>query len=134
MRKITQLDFDILFEQAYSSPRKRAHLNLHASFDDKVQRLYIALIKGSYVEPHYHELEHQWEMFTVQRGILKIILYDKNGLVIDTFLVGDNQDIQSIEFQPGDVHSVECLSEDALILEIKEGPYIEKHAKALLSI
>ncbi|WP_367651912.1 WbuC family cupin fold metalloprotein [Vibrio sp. Y42_MX_L11] len=44
MRMITQENIASLFEQANNSPRKRAHLNLHASFDDKVQRLYIALL------------------------------------------------------------------------------------------
>lgn len=133
MRKITQSDIQLLFEQASNSPRKRAHLNLHASFDDKVQRLYIALLKGSYVEPHYHELAHQWEMFIVQSGMLKVTLYNKAGSVINSFLVGNGQDVQSVEFQSGDIHSVECVSEQALMLEIKEGPFIEKYAKVLLS-
>jgi len=132
MRKITQADIKTLFEQANYSHRKRAHLNLHASFDEKVQRLYIALLKGSYVEPHYHVLAHQWEMFFVQSGVLKVTLHNKNGSVISSCLVGDEQDTQAIEFKPGDIHSVECISEQALMLEIKEGPFIEKHAKVLL--
>ena len=133
MRKITQSDIELLFEQASNSPRKRAHLSLHASFDDKVQRLYIALLKGSYVEPHYHALAHQWEMFIVQSGVLKVTLHHKDGSVISSCLVGDEQDTQAIEFNPGDVHSVECVSEHALMLEIKEGPFVEMHAKILLS-
>jgi len=133
MRKIIQSDIELLFEQASNSPRKRAHLNLHTSFDDKVQRLYIALLKGSYVEPHYHALAHQWEMFIVQSGVLKVTLHHKDGSVISSCLVGDEQDTQAIEFKPGDVHSVECVSEHALMLEIKEGPFVEMHAKILLS-
>lgn len=132
MRKITQSDIEFLFEQASNSPRKRAHLNLHASFDDKVQRLYIALLKGSYVEPHYHALAHQWEMFIVQSGVIKVTMYKKNGTIINCFLVGEDQNINSVEFQPGDAHSVECISEKAVMLEIKEGPFVEKHAKVLL--
>lgn len=133
MRKITQSDIELLFEQASNAPRKRAHLNLHTSFDDKVQRLYIALLQGSYVEPHYHALAHQWEMFIVQSGVLKVTLHHKDGSVISSCLVGDKQDTQAIEFKPGDVHSVECVSEHALMLEIKEGPFVEIHAKILLS-
>lgn len=134
MRKITQTDIKLLFEQASNSPRKRAHLNLHASFDDKVQRLYIALIKGSYVEPHYHELAHQWEMFVVQSGVVKITIYNNDGVVLNSFLVGEGRNISAVEFLPGDVHSVECISEQALLLEIKEGPFIEKHAKVLIKL
>ena len=132
MRKITQIDIELLFEQAINSPRKRAHLNLHSSFDDKVQRLYIALLKGSCVEPHYHELAHQWEMFIVLSGVLRVALHNNTGLVIDSFLVGDEKNVKSVEFQPGDVHSVECISDKALMLEIKEGPFVQKAAKVLI--
>lgn len=133
MRVITQENIASLFEQANNSPRKRAHLNLHTSFDDKVQRLYIALLKGSYVEPHFHALAHQWEMFIVQSGVLKVRLHNKDGSVISTILVGDEQNVQAVEFKPGDIHSVECMSDQALMLEIKEGPYMEEQAKVLLS-
>lgn len=127
------MDIDLLFNAAESSPKRRAHLNLHTSYDDKFQRLYIALLKGSFVEPHFYELEHQWEMFIVQSGILKIILHHKDGSVLSSCLVGDEQDIKAIEFKPGDVHSIECLSDKALILEIKEGPFVAMEAKILLS-
>lgn len=132
MRKITQADIKTLFEQANYSHRKRAHLNLHASFDEKVQRLYIALLKGSYVEPHYHALAHQWEMFIVQSGVLKVTLHNKDGSIISSCLVGDEQDTQAIEFKPGDIHSVECISEQALMLEIKEGPFVQTVAKIFI--
>ena len=133
MLTISKTKIEILFEQALKSPRKRAHLNLHTSFDDKVQRLYIALLKGSYVEPHFHALAHQWEMFIVQRGVLKVKLHNKDGSVISSILVGEEQNVQAVEFKPGDIHSVECISEQTLMLEIKEGPFVEKHAKVLLS-
>lgn len=133
MKKITKPDLELLLQKASNSPRKRAHLNLHTSFDDKVQRLYIALLKGSYVEPHFHALAHQWEMFIVQNGVLKVTLHNKDGSVISSILVGDEQNVQAIEFKPGDIHSVECISEQALMFEIKEGPFIEKHAKVLLN-
>ena len=133
MKVITQVDMASLFEQANNSPRKRAHLNLHTSFDDKVQRLYIALLKGSYVEPHFHALAHQWEMFIVISGVLKVTLHTKDGSEKNSILVGDKQNVQAVEFNPGDIHSVECISGQALILEIKEGPFIEEYAKVLLS-
>lgn len=133
MRVISQEDMASLFEKASNSPRKRAHLNLHTSFDDKVQRLYIALLKGSQVGPHFHALAHQWEMFIVQNGLLKVTLHNKDGSEKNSILVGDKQNVQAVEFKPGDIHSVECISGKALILEIKEGPFIEEHAKVLLS-
>lgn len=120
-----------LFADAKASPRKRAHRNLHASYDEKIQRLFIALIKGSYVQPHYHELPHQWEMFVVINGNIRVCLYNSDGSVNLEFLVGEGQDTQVVEFQPYDIHSVECVSETALMLEIKEGPFDPNNAKVV---
>jgi cupin fold WbuC family metalloprotein len=130
LRSFAASDFETLFEQAALSPRKRAHLNLHSCFDEKVQRLYIAMLQGSYVEPHYHELPHQWEMFFVLQGVVVLTLYNNDGSVIKSLMMGEGQDIQSIELQPSDIHSVECISARVLMLEIKEGPFNPEFAKA----
>ena len=102
---------------------------MHGSHQEKVQRLLIALVKGSYVEPHYHALPHQWEMFIVMEGQLQVCLYGRNGEVIKQFIAGDNTGISIVEFSPGDIHSVECLSPRALMVEVKEGPFDSSFAK-----
>ncbi len=50
MRILDKKFLSSLHEDAIESPRKRSHLNLHDSFNDKVQRLFISLVQGSYVE------------------------------------------------------------------------------------
>lgn len=130
MRQINEYDFDALISAAKKSDRKRAHRNLHSSYDDKVQRILIGLVKGSYVAPHYHSLPHQWEMFTLLNGQLKICLYNQQGEVTDTKVIDSVQSAgQMIEFSPNEIHSVECLSEEAIMLEIKEGPFRPECAK-----
>ncbi|GIU18065.1 MULTISPECIES: WbuC family cupin fold metalloprotein [unclassified Shewanella] len=124
---------DNLLGDAKASPRRRAHLNLHKTFDDKVQRLFIALSKGSYVEPHYHELPHQWEMFVVINGVIRVTVYNSDGSKLKELLVGDGEECRAIEFQPFDIHSVECISDDALMLEVKEGAFDPDFAKVLLT-
>lgn len=118
-----------LYQQAEHSDRKRSHLLLHKSHDEKVQRLLIALVKNSFVEPHYHELANQWEMFIVMQGQLRIKLYDNEGTVIKDFNAGSGLPVSIVEFHPGDIHSVECISEQALMMEIKEGPFNPQFAK-----
>lgn len=130
MRVIDKAVTEQLYRDAEQSARKRAHLLLHASYDDKVQRLLIGLVRGSFVEPHYHELSHQWELFTVMEGELDIRLYDAQGGVTRQFVAGPGSGITMVEFNPGDIHSVECLSERALMLEVKEGPFDPAFAKA----
>ncbi|MBE0369249.1 WbuC family cupin fold metalloprotein [Pseudoalteromonas aurantia] len=131
MKSFTSSDCDTLFAQAESSEVMRAHKLLHDSHDDKVQRLLIAFVKGSYVAPHYHELPHQWEMFVVMRGELLIKTYsylDEVKVVSET--IAREGDI--LEVQPREAHSVECISNRALLLEIKEGPFQDKYAKVML--
>ncbi|MCW6033893.1 WbuC family cupin fold metalloprotein [Pantoea sp. JK] len=130
MRLIDDAMIQSLFDSAVSSERKRSHILLHNSQQDKVQRLLIGLVQGSYVEPHYHELPHQWELFTVLEGVLEITLYNENGEILSKFNAGPTSNTKFIEFAPGDIHSVECISERALMLEVKEGPFDDKFAKA----
>ncbi|ARJ43137.1 metalloprotein [Pantoea alhagi] len=118
-----------LYQEAERSERKRSHFLLHKSHSETVQRLLIALVEGSFVEPHYHELANQWEMFIVMRGQLRIKLYDNQGNVVNDFIAGPELPVSVVEFQPGDIHSVECISEQALMMEIKEGPFNPEFAK-----
>lgn len=129
MREFSRKLFDSMYQKAKESPRKRSHHNLHVSFDDKVQRLFIALVKGSYVTPHFHDQQHQWENFFVIEGIVKVCLYNPDGTIRKTLFVGEGKDCQAIEFLPNDIHSVECISERAFMLEIKEGPFVADAAK-----
>lgn len=118
---------------ALASPRKREHLNLHNSFEEKIQRLFISLTKGSYVKPHYHELPHQWEMFVVME-IVEVVFYSTGGQEQQRLLVGEGQSCKAIEIYPMEIHSVECISNKTLMLEIKEGPVNPDFAKVMVDL
>lgn len=79
---LTQLYCDVA-----ASGRLRAHYLLHASQADKVQLLLIAMVQGSYVEPHYHEQPQQWEMFTLLQGLVRVCLYAHDGAVMQEFIL-----------------------------------------------
>lgn len=130
MRIIDQDLINNLYIQANISERKRSHYQLHRSHQEKVQRLLIALVKGSYVDPHFHELSNQWEMFSVLEGCIKVCIYDTQGVIINTFFAGPEEYSALVEFNSGEIHSVECISSQALMLEIKEGPFDPNYAKA----
>lgn len=118
-----------LYDDASISGRLRSHFLLHASHAEKVQRLLIAMLKGSYVEPHYHELPHQWEMFILLHGKIRVCLYSVSGEILRSLIIDENDSLPLVEFSPGDIHSVECLSDRALLLEVKEGPFDPQNAK-----
>ncbi|MCG6294859.1 WbuC family cupin fold metalloprotein, partial [Vibrio vulnificus] len=80
------------------------------------------------------ELEHQWEMFVVLKGIIRVKQYNTDGNMLSELLLGDEQESKVIEFHPGDIHSVECISDNALMLEIKEGPFNPDFAKVVFNL
>ncbi len=132
MRVFDKQLLSILSQEALESPRNRSHLNLHSDFEEKVQRLFISLVQGSYVEPHYHEKPNQWEMFVVIEGVVEVVLYNNEGESIKQFLVGEGQDCKTVELEPFEIHSVKCISDKALMLEIKEGPFNPDSAKVMV--
>lgn len=132
MKYIDKLSLDNLYKEAEQSERLRSHLLLHKSHQDKVQRLLIALVKNSFVEPHYHELPHQWEMFVILEGQIEVTLYKHSGEIIETFLAGESTEKVIIHLEPNEAHSIKCLSSRALLLEIKEGPFDSNYAKKFL--
>ncbi|CRL64496.1 WbuC family cupin fold metalloprotein [Proteus penneri] len=132
MKYIDKILLDNLYNEAEKSERLRSHLLLHKSHEDKVQRLLIALVKDSYVEPHYHELPHQWEMFIILEGQIEITLYNYSGEVKESFLAGENTSISIVNLEPNEIHSIKCISQKALMLEVKEGPFDPNYAKKFL--
>lgn len=132
MKCIDKISLNHLYKEAEKSERLRSHLLLHKSHQDKVQRLLIALVKDSYVEPHCHELPHQWEMFVILEGQIEITLYNYSGKIKESFLAGANTSISIVNLEPNEIHSLKCISQKALILEVKEGPFDPNYAKKFL--
>ncbi|HGI5214107.1 cupin fold metalloprotein, WbuC family [Providencia alcalifaciens] len=132
MLRIDNQIVEKLYLEAKHSPRKRSHYLLHKSHQDKVQRLLIGFVRGSFVEPHCHELPHQWESFFILEGNLKLTILDENNNIKSTEIIGLGTSIFAVEIQPNEIHSLECLSERALLLEIKEGPFDPSFAKKLI--
>jgi len=122
----TRLDeklFRKLFSEAEQSPRKRSHYNLHNDFHDPVQRVCLALKNGTYVRPHCHPQENKWELTLVLKGTVALLIFDDEGMVQERLELSPATSLTGIEIRPNTWHTVFPLSDDAVILEIKEGPY-----------
>ena len=121
-----KLDFELfctLINQASSSERKRAHYNLHQTFEDPVQRLCIGLVKRTYTRPHYHTQAYKWEMIVGLQGLVGLVIFDDEGLIIDKLLIEPGISTAGIEMPPNTWHCIYPVSESAVVLEIKQGPY-----------
>lgn len=115
--------FEQLLLQANDSPRKRSHYNLHKELNEPVQRLCIALKKGTYVRPHHHPTSNKWELILCLRGKVSLIIFNKEGNILEKLSLSQGETLNGIELEPNTWHTVFPLSEDAVILEVKEGPY-----------
>ena len=115
--------FQQLILEASKSPRKRSHYNLHKELNEPVQRLCIALKKGTYVRPHHHPKSNKWELMLALRGSVALLVFDKDGVILERLLLNQNDSLSGIELKPNTWHTVFPLTDDAVILEIKEGPY-----------
>ena len=121
--KIDDNIFDNLLLQANESPRKRSHKNIHQDLEEPVQRLCIALKKGTYVRPHYHPQSNKWELMLVLRGAVTLVIFEEDGTIIERVDLKTGSSICGIELEPGTWHTIFPITDEAVILEVKEGPF-----------
>src|SRR3974390_3426898 len=113
-----QARVEALLASAAASPRKRSHLLLHAGHEDLVQRLLIAAQPGTYVRPHKHS--EQWELLTVLRGELDLLLF-RDDTVVQRCRMNSSSPVAQIE--PAMWHTCVVNAPNTLLLEVKPGPY-----------
>lgn len=123
---------DAMYRQADASPRLRAHERLHEKSQDPVQRIVIALRYGTYVPPHKHPAGHDWELFQVVAGDVKLVIFNDDGMVKQTLRLGPDHENFAVQMPAGTVHSLVCMSDHALFIEVKQGPYREEDAKLVM--
>jgi cupin fold WbuC family metalloprotein len=121
MKLFSQDTLNDLSARAAASPRGRAHLNIHATPTDPVQRFFIATRKDTYFRPHRHATKS--ELAVVLRGFFEVLTFDDSGGVTGRYRVGATE--TNIAFEtPRDIwHTLLAGIDGAAFLEIKEGPY-----------
>ena len=121
--KLNKEFFNSLLLEAENSERKRAHYNLHKTFDEAVQRICIALKKGTYVRPHHHLQKNKWELIMVLQGALNLVIFDDTGVISEKLLLTPGSSISAMELPANLWHTVYPETDETVIIEIKEGPY-----------
>ena len=120
-------DNDLLDElslKAKNAPRLRANHNVHASLEEAVQRLFIAIEPGSYVQPHRHPETEKWEFFMMVRGKVAMLTFDEEGRVLQRTELTPIAGMYGVEVPPNTWHTVCALETDTVFFEAKQGPYI----------
>lgn len=112
-----------LLVSARRSTRLRRNYNFH-EHTDAVQRFLNALVPNTYVRPHRHINPPRFETFLVLRGRVAVAFFDNEGRITGSNYMGERCEVKGIDICPGVWHTLICL-EDAVIFEVKEGPYQE---------
>jgi cupin fold WbuC family metalloprotein len=108
-------------KQASESQRLRMNYNLHASLEDKVQRLLNALEPGTELPVHRHK--HTDETYVLLRGKLDVKIYDDHRKLIQVLRLDMLEGKYGVSIPANHWHTIEVLEKGTVILELKEGPY-----------
>ena len=114
---------DAVLERARTSPRLRTNHNFHEGASDNPHRFLNAMIRGTYVTPHRHRAPPKAESFLVVRGRVAVLLFDDEGRVTARHDLGGPGEPIGIDVPAGEWHSVLVLGEEAVIYEVKPGPW-----------
>jgi cupin fold WbuC family metalloprotein len=122
MRLINRELIANLHARAKASPRLRTHHNLHASHDEAVQRMCMAMEPGTYIRPHRHP--DKWELLHIITGELLVLSFGATGIVLTRTVLSVGGDTYGLENPAGTWHAVATLAASTVVLEVKPGPYL----------
>jgi cupin fold WbuC family metalloprotein len=123
MKRIDRNLLAALSTQAATSPRKRAHHNLHPQLDDPIQRLCIAMEPGTYVRPHRHMQPETWEILLILSGAVALLIFDESGRVLERIELAAGGEVTAVEIPSNTWHAVASLKTGTVVFEVKQGPY-----------
>lgn len=126
LQPIDQDLFDRVAAEARASARLRRNHNLHAE-PDLVQRFLNVLQPGTYVRPHRHRRATPgagFECFVVLQGAIGLLLLDDSGTVLRRERLDARGPLRGLELAEGQLHTLVALTPDAVMFEIKQGPYV----------
>ena len=124
---ITLIDnalLDELCAAAAAHPRRRKNRNFHPRDDHPAHRLLNAMQPDSYIPPHRHLDPNKDETFLVLRGLLGLVLFDDQGVIVRSVKVGAGGAAIGVDIPHGTWHTAVALEPDTVFLEAKAGPYL----------
>ncbi len=123
MKEVDAAVLQDLLDKARRSARKRAHYNLHPTLEDPIQRLFIAGCEGTYFRPHRHPEPFKWELLAIISGRAAVLQFDPRGNITRRMELGAAPGGAAVEVPPLAWHTVVLTAPEAILLEIKPGPY-----------
>ena len=120
--KVHSSQLNELKQIAKSNPKnKRYRLCMHDSPDNALQEMLICVTKDDYSRPHKHvgisESHH------IIEGSERIILFDEEGGIIDSFILDWDSGYISYRINSSVYHMSVPITDTVIKLEVKVGPF-----------
>jgi cupin fold WbuC family metalloprotein len=136
MMKVFSVEYiNNLIAGAQRNPRKRQHKSIHESYEDPCQRLFNAIEPESYIRPHKHATDPKDELLIAVHGLMVLVIFDEQGIVIDTVRFGAGKVSEGVsvgvEVPCNAWHTVIALEPRSVLLEVKSGPFDPNRPKDL---
>ncbi len=119
-------NIETIKKAAKSSDVKRARYCIHASHEDSVQEMVLALCKGTEIPIHRHA--DKTESFHIIEGEVDVLLFNNEGKQTDSIKMGSCDSGMTFMYRINtDIwHTVNVISEIVVIHEIVQGPFNHK--------
>lgn len=131
IRTVDHITLEQLRHDAALASRQRLHLNVHRCYEENPQIFYNCLFRGSYMRPHRHTQDGRHEFFACLMGEALMVTFAETGevsSVIHMATCGQSK-VSSVMVDPSTWHTLVCVSEHAMLLEVKPGPFRPQLAK-----
>ena len=117
--------------EAKQSPRLRMNYNFHQSLSDKCHRFLNALEPETQIPIHHHPTKD--ETFVILKGKVRVSTYNDDGELLDSCVLCHEEGCYGVDIPKNVWHGVECI-EPSVLLECKEGPFVEHEVDGILKI
>tara|TARA_Y100000294_G_C8530493_1_gene326737 strand:+ start:49 stop:594 length:546 start_codon:yes stop_codon:yes gene_type:complete len=125
---ITLSNKDLVFlkNKSKTSNRNRSRICTHANINQSVQEMFIFHKKNTYVRPHKH-LKNK-ESFQVLYGSVDVVLFNKNGKVVEVINVSDQKSNKVFYYKlSNDIFHTQIFKKDTVFFEVTKGPFNKQH-------
>ena len=130
MKLIDKQLLDKVSAQAKEAERLRMNYNFHQSLDEKCHRFLNAVEPGTMVEIHRHPTKD--ESFVLLRGKVRVNTYNDDGSIMESIVLCPEEGLYGVDIPKGVWHKLECIEENSVIFECKEGPFVEHEVDGIL--
>ena len=118
--------------QAKESPRLRMNYNFHQSLDELCHRFLNAVEPGTEVPIHKHPTKD--ETFVILRGKVRVTTHNDDGTIIEDVMLCNEEGRYGVNIPKGVWHKLECIEENSVIFECKEGPFVPHEVDGILHL